>query len=86
MYNKMPSTYTRAYFFIHDGEGKRDRKTVLEMYSGIDVPVNDILCQLYTERFIVENHIQSNTAINNLSFHAKARAVDVLCFSSSLHH
>lgn len=56
------------------------------MYSGIDVPVNDIFCQLYTERFIVENHIQSNTAINNLSFHAKAGAVDVLCFSSSLHH
>ena len=40
MYNKIPWTYTRACFCFH-GEGKRDRKTVLD--SKIDVPVRSFL-------------------------------------------
>lgn len=45
IYNEMPSTHTRAFF---RGKGKEDRRTVLD--SEIDVPLNEVFCQVYTEK------------------------------------
>ena len=49
MYNKSLRRIT-GYVFSHAyGEGKRDRKAVLD--SEIDVPVNEVFClQVYTEK------------------------------------
>lgn len=47
MYNKSLRRIT-GYVFSH-GEGKRDRKAVLD--SEIDVPVNEVFClQVYSEK------------------------------------
>ena len=57
----------QGMLFFHGGEGKKDRRTVLD--SEIDVPV----CQVYRENMIsTRNPHSNNTAINNLSFHATA--------------
>lgn len=67
----MPSTYTRACFF--HGEGKRDRKTVLD--SETDAKSTTFFCQVYTEK----QDLHSKTILKvirlhvsiTVSFHAK---------------
>lgn len=86
MYNKMPSTYTRAWFLFPWWWRKKRQKTGSQQRDKCSSKRGFLPGLHRKTRFLLENQIQSNTPINNLSFHAKVKAFDVLSCSSSLHH